>query len=110
MNNRKRKFRYDRLLVLLLLLAISVYLIYSFVNLIVRAVDAILDNEKNHARIASIDDYDKLLPPDYEALSTTEEEYIPLPLIYDDNSAQLGSKINSQYAILYSVKDLQKIQ
>ncbi len=105
MNKRKRKFRYDRLLVLLLLLAIAVALIYSFVNVIVRAVDAILDNEKSHERIASIDNYDKLLPPDYEALSIPEEEYIPLPLIYDDNSAQLGSKINSQYAILYSVKD-----
>lgn len=105
MNKKKRKFRYDRLFILLLLLAFIIWIIVSFTALINKVVDKILYNGEKIEKIATLDDYTTLLPNEVEALSTATEKYTPLPLIYDDNSAYLGSEITSKYAVLFSVKD-----
>lgn len=106
MNKRKRKFRYDRLAILILLLAFSVLLVVGFIKIIIRGVDALLPGNKTPKDIAVLDDYTTLLPDGGIHVSAeNEQEYFPEPLIYDDFSEQLYSKINSKYALLYCVDD-----
>ena len=105
MNRRKRKFRYDRLIILLLLLALTIYILVSFINLIVKAVDAIIGDDGETVHIGVSDDYSLLLPNEEVATLKTNTEYTPNPLIYNDNSVQLYDNINSKYALLYCVDD-----
>lgn len=106
MNKKKRKFRYDRLAILILLLAFSILLMVGFIKIIIRGIDALLPDGKMPKDIAVLDDYSNLLPNSgVQASTESEAEYFPKPLIYDDFSEQLYSKINSQYALLYCVDD-----
>ncbi len=105
MNKRKRKFRYDRLIILLLLLGLTIYILVSFIKVIAKAVDALIGDDSETEHIAVLDNYDLLLPGKEVLALNSEEEYIPEPLIYDDNSAQLFDAVNSKYALLYCVND-----
>lgn len=106
MNKQIRKFRYDRLIILLALLAIIVFLIYFSIKAVIFVIGTLFPNEREVPEdIRVIENYDALLPAIEVTDPTPQESYQLLPLIYDDNSAQLGSAINSRYGILYRVDD-----
>ncbi len=108
MNKHKRKFRYDRLIILLAILAIIIFLIYFFIKGIVFAFSLIFQKERNVPDdIRVIENYNDLLPALQVEQPQVQEVYEPLPLIYDENSQQLGTAINSKYGILYCVDDRQ---
>jgi len=87
MNKKKRKFRYDRLAILILLLAFSILLMVGFIKIIIRGIDALLPDGKMPKDIAVLDDYSNLLPNSgVQASTESEAEYFPKPLIYDDFS------------------------
>ncbi len=105
MNKRKRKFRYDRLIILLAILAIIIFLIYFAIKAIIFAITSLFPEKHDIPEdIRVIENYDMLLPP-IEASTEVQNDYITTPLIYNDYSEQLLNKINSKYAILYCVDD-----
>lgn len=109
MNNHKRKFRYDRLIILLAIFAIVCFLIYFLIKGIVYAFTSLFVKERKIPETIKVletyKDYDKLLPAVPVDTVEIEERYYPEELIYDQNSAQLASTVNSQYAILYCIDD-----
>lgn len=106
MTKRKhKKFRYDRLVILLAFFALSVFIVVSFVKAVVKAVDSLIGDNRDPEEIAVLDDYDTLLPELNKPVVSTVSDYQPQALIYDDYSEQLYSNVNSKYALLYCVDD-----
>lgn len=106
MNKNKKKFRYDRLIVLLALLAIIFFIIYFIFKLLSLAFFAIFPKEREIPEdIKYEEDYTLLVPVIQQDPSDESPSYTAEPLIYSDYSQQLGSEISSNYCILYCVDD-----
>lgn len=105
MNKKARKFRYDRLIILLSLVCIVLFLIYFAIRGIVFAFTSLFKDERDVPEdIRVLENYNELLPAvtlDPEPVET----YEPLPLEYTDKTRQLYDAVNSRYAVLYCVDD-----
>ncbi len=109
MNRKKRKFRYDRLVILLALTAIVIFLIYFATRGIIFAFSALFPKQRALLEdIAVVENYNNLLPPIEASTSPEKEPYVLTELDYS-NSEQLGSTVESQYAITYCVETRQVI-
>lgn len=105
MNKNKRKFRYDRLIILLSLLFIVLFLIYFAIRGIAFALSSLFAGERDVPEdIRVLEDYDKLFPAVSDDPEVVEK-YEPLPLEYNEKTKQIYDAINSRYAILYCVDD-----
>jgi len=106
MNNSRKKFRYDRLIILLALLAIIFFIVYFIFKLLAAAFFAIFPKEREIPEdVKYEEDYSLLIPTVKADINEENISYSATPLIFSEYSTQLGSAVSSNNCILYCVDD-----
>ena len=105
-NKNTKKFRYDRLVVLLALLAITFFIIYFIIKLIIAGFNAIFPDKREIPEdVRYEEDYTLLVPTVQTDTDSDNSNNEITPLIYSDYSQQLEGAVSSKYCLLYCVED-----